>query len=466
MAIREILLHFSVVFITFGAILNPLIGLLGYVWYSLARPDALAWSEAKYPHSLIMAIVTLLGAWRYIHNLPKWLRNPWVLSVLALQIPMLLSVFAAPYPAIAWEPYKYFVKYLLMAMLIPLFVAGLKEYRWLMLVVAFSIGLIGFRFGVFGLRAGGVVLVSGLGGFISDNNTLALAFNMGIPFIWHARGLVTRNWQKWLIYIAIFTTVIGVLITHSRSGIRTLVLVALLMVFRAKHRMAVLVLAGTLALPGLLLMADSLTRRMQTLENVQEDGSATARLGYAKTALQVWKDYPLFGVGFGTYNWTIVSEKYQAKARMHHVVHNNYLQMAVDSGTVAFLILLWQIYYSLYWTGKSARLMLKIRPELACYPYALEASMAAFALGSLFVSRTDYDFYYYVVCMTGCWYTVHQDVVEEHARKEAAALAEPAALPEPAAAAATAVKTEVEFAPRFRSANSPIRTSMPSRGSS
>jgi O-antigen ligase len=224
-------------------------------------------------------------------------------------------------------------------------------------------------------------------------------------------------------------------------------------------------------------MADSLTRRMQTLENVQEDGSATARIGYAKTALQVWKDYPLLGVGFGTYNWTVVSEKYQMKARTFHVVHNNYLQMAVDSGTFALLILVWQIVFGLYWTGRSARLMKKIRPDLVCYPYALEGALAAFALGSLFVSRTDYDFYYYLVLTIGAWYTVHTEIAEEYARTTAqrafharigGSPPQTSSAPRPLPGSATTgaaipegvtVEAQPAFVPRFRSANSPIRTS-------
>ena len=457
MAIREILLHFSVLAITCAGLINPVFGLFGYMWFSLARPDSTAWVEGQYPHSMILAIVTLLGAWRYLPNLSNWMRNPWVVSLLLLQVPMILSVFNAQNFALAWIPYKSFAKYLLISLLIPLFITELKEYRRLMLVVAFSIGLIGFRFGLFGLRTGGVHITSGLGGFMSDNNTLALAFNMGIPFIWHSRALVHRTWQKAAIHIAMFTTIIGILITHSRAGILALGLVILLLIFRSKHKLAVLMLAALMSLPGVYMMADSLASRMQTLEHVEQDGSAAARLNYARIALEVWKEYPVLGVGFGTLNWTALSEKYLYRSTNLQVVHNNYLQMAVDSGTFALVILLWQIFHGIYWTGKSARLMKRIRPDLVAYPYALEGSLAAFALGSMFMSRTDYDFYYYVVMMVGAWYTVQQRVVAAHAQATAeAALASP---PPTAVPETVTARPQPGFVPRFRSASSPIRTS-------
>lgn len=65
MGFRFVLLQMAVAGISLGALVNPLIGLYGYIWYSLARPDAMSWSEGALPHSLIMAICTLAGVWRF-----------------------------------------------------------------------------------------------------------------------------------------------------------------------------------------------------------------------------------------------------------------------------------------------------------------------------------------------------------------------------------------------------------------
>ena len=66
---RVILLHLSAMGFCVAGLINPVIGLLGYMWYSLMRPDALAWTEGQYPYSLMLAAVTLFGAWRYAGNL-------------------------------------------------------------------------------------------------------------------------------------------------------------------------------------------------------------------------------------------------------------------------------------------------------------------------------------------------------------------------------------------------------------
>jgi probable O-glycosylation ligase (exosortase A-associated) len=411
MGIRFILLQVAVAGISLGALINPLMGLYGYIWYSLARPDAMSWAEGALPHSLIMAICTLAGVWRFLPNLRLWIINPWVLSMLMLQVVMLASCLTAQYPDLTWGPYWNFVKYAIIALLIPLYVVTLKELRWLMLVIAFSVGLVGFRFGVFGLRAGGIHFEGGLGGFMSDNNTLAVALLMGLPFIWYSRELVTKRWMKMVAYLFLFTDIATIVMSHSRGAMLSLAVLSLVLVLRSRHKLTVLLLMAVLAAPTVYLVQDSLGDRLATFENLEEDGSASSRIRYWKAATAMAKDYPLLGVGFGTYNWVALSPNYLGITNeKQHVIHNNYLQMAVDSGIFAFLILLWQIYFSIFWLGRTAAMIKKTHPELLPYPKAMEASLIAYSVGSLFVSRTDYDFYYFLVMMVGCWYTVIQQL--------------------------------------------------------
>lgn len=459
MGIRFILLQLAVAGISLGALLNPLIGLYGYIWYSLARPDAMSWSEGQLPHSLIMAICTLAGAWRFIPNLRVWLINPWVISMLMLQVVMIASCITAQNPALAWGPYWNFVKYAIIALLIPLYIVSLRELRWLALTIAFSVGLVGFRFGVFGLRAGGVHFEGGLGGFMSDNNTLAVALLMGLPFIWYARELVEKRWMKMVAYLFLFTDIATIVMTHSRGAMLALAVLSLVLVLRSRHKLTVLVAMVILAAPTIYLVHDSWSTRMATLENIEEDGSASSRLRYWKAATAMTLDYPVLGVGFGTYNWVMLSPNYLgAVNEKQHVIHNNYLQMATDSGVFAFLILLWQIFFSIYWLGKSAKKIKKTHPELLPYPRAMEAALIAYSVGSLFVSRTDYDFFYFLIMAVGCWYTVVQQLP---AKSTASAETKPAPVPEwgPVQVGPAVPRIGDTAEPRrARTLDSPIRT--------
>lgn len=409
---RVLILHLSALGICVGGLLNPVIALLGYMWYSLMRPDALAWREGMYPYSLIFAIVTLFGSWRYLPNIGNWIRNPFVWSLLLLQIPMLLSVQFALDPPSAVDPYMKYLRILAVCLMIPLFIQTEQYFRWMMLTIVISLGTLGLKFGFFGLRSGGTIIDTGLGGFMSDNNTLAMALVMAFPMIYYARGIVEKKWQKNALLLAAFTTVVAVIMSHSRAAALTLGLVYLFMAWRSKHKAAMLVMAVALSLPALYLVRDSFVKRMQTLENPEEEGSAAVRMEYARTAVKVWKDYPVLGVGFGTLNWVKVSPKYLGRVNHQgHVVHNNYLQMAVDSGTAAFLILVLQIFGAIWWLGRSAKRMRKLAPEKEAYPRMLQLAMVAFSFCSLFASRTDYDFYYYLIMATGSWMIVERQEI-------------------------------------------------------
>lgn len=476
MSIREIVLNIGVVITCLGGLLNPVIGLLGYIWYSLCRPDILAWSEGEGRHQLIIGICTLAGAWRFIPNLRLWVKNPFVISVLLLQVVMLLSIVNAVNPMPAWLHYQQFFKALSIALLIPLFIVAESTYRWLMLAVATSAGLLGAKFGLWGIALGGVYIHMGAGGFFSDNNCLAMHLNTALPIIYYSRELFTRYWQKALVLVVTFSTMAAIIMLHSRASILTLGILLLVMAFRSKHK--VLALAGLtiLTAPAVYLVSDTLIKRMKTLENIEADRSASGRLAYNLLAIQVWKDHPVLGVGFGTENWAAVSERYMKKSDARHVVHNNYLQHLVDSGIFAFLIVTWQILYGIWWTGRSAKTMKRLYPGREFYPKALEGALIGFGIASIFGSRTDYDFYYILVLMVGAWYTVHQQLVSEYVPAPAAVPAAPESLPGrlmppppagvpalpavgPARKAAPAGRVE-----RWRNPASPIRTSARVRG--
>lgn len=406
------MLHFTVLVVCAVGLVNPVIGLYGYVWYSLMRPDVLAWSEGMYPHSVTIAVVTLLGVWRFVPNYIHWLRNPFVLLVLVLQVPILLSNVMAPYPNLAWDPYLRFSRILLMCLMIPLFIQRLLDFHRLMLLMVGCLMFVGFKYGLFGLRRGGIHLDVGYGGFMSDNNTLAMALVMALPMAWYARGVVTQKWAKMTLLGCCFFTVAAIVMSHSRAAALTLALVYLVIAAKSKYKLITLAVIVMLSFPAVYLVQDSFKKRMQTLENPNEEGSAAARIEYAKAAVRMWKDYPVFGVGFGTHNWVRISGIYLGHANMRrHVVHNNYLQMLVDSGTVAFLILCAQIFGGIWWLGKSARRMTKLFPGEGKenYPIMLQMALIAFAFCSLFASRTEYDFYYYLIMCCGCWWIVEKN---------------------------------------------------------
>ena len=127
MGIREALLLAVVSAICLVALAKPKIGLYGYVWFSLMRPDILAFVENKYPFSLLLALCTGLGALAYFHRIGVWFGNRLCLLLILLQIPIGLSILFAVRPELDLPRYDYFTRMIAVLLLIPILIQKSEE---------------------------------------------------------------------------------------------------------------------------------------------------------------------------------------------------------------------------------------------------------------------------------------------------------------------------------------------------
>jgi O-antigen ligase len=207
--------------------------------------------------------------------------------------------------------------------------------------------------------------------------------------------------------------------TNSRGNSLACGLVLLLITFRSKYRMAGLIgICLVLILPGLYLVGDRYLERMSTLKDVESDNSAWSRVVFAEAAIRMWSDYPLLGVGFGEENYVFLSDQYLDPGVAGRKVHNTYLQMLVDSGIFAFLIYTALLWGTIWWLGRSIKKMNRLRPEWAAYPLMIQSSLIAFAIGSTFYSRGDFELCYMLLMAAGAWYSIQESLTTEAARGE------------------------------------------------
>src|ERR1035437_9829767 len=367
---RELLLLAIVVLLCCIGLIRPLIGLYGYVWFALMRPDVLAWSSSAFPYSFALAVTTLIGSLAHIGEFGTIFSNPIARWLLVLQVPVGISVLAAQVPALSTDRYEMYVRMVLMALLILVHVKTERDLRRLMLIIACSLGFVGAKFGVYGLLQGGIRYGGGYEGtMMSDNNTLALALTMVVPLCWYARSLVAERWAKWVFLGLVDANIATVVMTHSRGAALALGATFLVMVWWAKRKVGILIVLVLLCAPSLYLMRASYFDRLATIENPEEDASASSRLEYQKSAVAMWRDYPWFGVGFGEANYVRLAPAYLGHEDIH-VVHNTYLQMLVDSGVFAFIVYVSLLFGTLIWLGRSAHRAAQETPGLEAYPQA------------------------------------------------------------------------------------------------
>ena len=137
---------------------RPRIGLYGYIWYAVMRPDVLAWVADQYPFSMLLATSTLIGTLRYVQRFGVLVTNPISFMLVALQVPLLASMFLAVDPALSVDPYLIHVKMIMVPLLIPVLIETEQHLKRLLLIIAGSLGFLSVKFGVFGLLAGGADL--------------------------------------------------------------------------------------------------------------------------------------------------------------------------------------------------------------------------------------------------------------------------------------------------------------------
>lgn len=393
---RELILFAIVGGLSVTALFRPRIGLYGYVWFAVMRPDVLAWSSGTYPYSLVLALTTLVGSFRYFGNAAVWLRNPVIRALLVLQLPLALSVVFAVNSSIAIDPFLFYLRMVVMSLLIPLLIETPAQLARLLLVIALSMGVLASKFGLFGIISGGVRFSGGYGGLLSDNNSMALAFVMGLALCWHLRSTVTARWLKLAMLGMVGLAMAGAIMTYSRGAALSLAAVLLYTAFTSRRRVATLVVMVALCFPAFYLVRESYVDRLSTMKSGEAGGN---RLDNYRAAVQMWLDHPILGVGYGKENQQRLLAGYTDRdEETEIVIHDTYLQMLVDSGIFALLIYLLLLFGTIFRMGRLARQSRESHPDIASRARAIQIALIGFAIGGTFLSRIDFDLTY-ILCM-------------------------------------------------------------------
>jgi putative inorganic carbon (HCO3(-)) transporter len=412
--VRELALIAVLVMLCILSLVAPRIGILVYVWFATARPDVFAYSHK--PLFFFVALAVGLGSLRLIPQYPNVVRS-WISRLLVLmQIPVAFSIIMAVVPALCMIPYSFYIKVVLMSLLIPIVVVDETMMRRFLLVFALSLGFVAAKFAVWGILRGGATMTSGYGGMIGDNNGLALAMVMLVPMAWHSRELV-RSWILKTVLLGITACAAATIImTGSRGNSLALVVVVMALVLRSRQKTMALITMGLLVIPILALVGERYYERMATLRDVSADASASSRLEFARAAFHMWQDYPVFGVGFGQQNYRLLATNYLTRTSTQSlVVHNTYLQTLVDSGIVALGLFLVLLFGSIWSLGRSARRIKPLRPDLVCCPRALQVSLIGFAVGCTFYSRPDFEIFYIVLGGAAAWQLIARQILADSA---------------------------------------------------
>jgi probable O-glycosylation ligase (exosortase A-associated) len=328
-------------------------------------------------------------------------RTPISLLMVVLWGWLLVTSITAIHNDVAFEKLEDISKVMLIAMITLVLVTDVQRFRWTMAVIGISVGVLGLKYGVYGVLRGGVHFTRGVGGMIGDNNDFALALNLATPVLIYLAGDLPSKWPRLVCLAMVPMNAITVIFTHSRGGFLSLAALTLWLVLQSKRKWAALLVVGVLAIGGSMIVPQSFYDRIGSISSFRSDGSAMGRLNAWQASIAMANDYPIFGVGLDNFLFQFIY--YAPDPDDMHVAHNTWLQVLAETGYTGLLI-----YVSLFvvtaWTlARVSRRARRYRiPWAANASRCLGASILAFVVGGTFLNRAHFDLIYHLMAMCAC----------------------------------------------------------------
>ncbi len=380
---------------------RPFIGLAVFSWLAYMRPQDIAWEIGSHRLSMHVAVATLAGLALALGRERLLTFKARTALIIALALWFKITAETAIMPGLADKWSTQFLKVALICVLTTGIVRSRARFRGLYLVIAFSLGLLGAKYGVFAILNGGTEFLAGPGGFMQDRNAFALGLNMGLPLLIGV-GLAERQiWLRAAAFTAAALSMLTILCTFSRGGLLTLGVVGALLVWRTRRPiLAGLVLA--IGIVGFLYITPpsvekAYLNRAATITDFREDASAMGRIRAWSVAWQVFRDHPVLGVG--PRNFMVIYRRYD-DAEHTRVAHSAYSQLLAECGFPGFGIFMALIFTSLWQLQRLAAA--RGDPWVATHARMLQIAIVAYSIGSLLLDMAYFDLFYHLVAMSVC----------------------------------------------------------------
>jgi len=376
---------------------GPLAGVFGALLLFLviyfARPEDWIPGFSAAPLAKIAGALVLLALIFSLRRIRGRLpREIFLVAFLVGQL-LLSSAFSTVWRSGAFQVTLDFAKVLMVVLAISVAVTSVARLKTLILTQALSVAAIA----AVAIWKGHLVLgrLEGvLGSNYADPNDLALAIVMSIPLGLLLLFLSKRWLGKVFWTIALATMTYAVLLTGSRGGFLALIVVVAVCLWEFAIRGRRHYLLGFAILAGFVLWQSAggmVGARLKGTLNVNDDKAAAYASGQARQRLfwrsiEITEEHPIFGVGPG--NFDQVSGQW-------HTTHNSLTLISSEGGIPAFILYVLILACGFKNLSATKRLA-RGRTEARLLAGTLFASLAGFAIGSLFLSAA-YAFFPYIL---------------------------------------------------------------------
>lgn len=375
------------------AIRHTWIAVMLWTWISLMNPHRLAWGFIQTaPIAAVAAGAALLSLFATRDKLRMAWAPPVTVLVLMVVWMCLTTVFAID-PAGSATQLNKVLKIQVMTVVAVMALQTRKQIDVFIWIIVLSIGYYGFKGGIHTILTGGASRVWGPpGGFIEENNALAVAVIMIIPLINYLRIVATRRLVQLGLLGLMLLCAISALGSQSRGGFLAILAMTMVLWYRSDRKVLHGIAIAIAAAAALAVMSTAWEDRMRTIETYQTDSSAQSRLGAWRFCFSV-ANSRLLGGGFELYspiNYAVYAPAENVGAP---VAHSIYFSMLGEHGYVGlFLFLL--IWWLTFRVAGQIRREARKRPD-AAWAHTLagmcQVSLVGYLVGGAFLQLAYFD---------------------------------------------------------------------------
>lgn len=260
----------------------------------------------------------------------------------------------------------------------------------------------------------------GPGGFVGDENDVALAINTMMPLAFCLFLSAQTFGRKAFYLLAVVIMVAGVVSTKSRGGFLGLVAVIVYCFIFSPRKKLGLAIGSVLVIFGLITVPDSYWEEMSTISKDAESdvGTGAHRKKLWGVAVTMFQTNPIFGVGLNNFPWNVGDYmsvellEHEGRSYMGTAAHSVYFTILSETGAAGVLVIASIVYFSvrsirrLLAQARKIESLTTLRDDVRAtliqmkgMAYGLGGGMLGYGVSGIFLTAFVYPHFWYVVAL-------------------------------------------------------------------
>lgn len=313
-----------------------------------------------------------------------------------------------------WITYEGFIKSVVFALMIPVFVTTRLRLHALVLIVCLALGFHGVVEGLKMVASAGSHKVRGIPTtMMSDNNHFAVGMCMVLPILVYMMLNLKDRLARFAAMAALGLTVLSVMGTSSRGGFLCLAVLAIWYALTSRRKVLGGFLVVVLAFLALQLAPDSWFERMESIKSAEQDTSFMGRVIAWKISTAIGLANPVFGGGLHAVQSAPVWHEFMYRTEFLSFIrtpaaegypraaHSIYFEIFGDLGVLGFALFVGLI-INAFMTARKIRRLVANRPELLWardLSDGLKLAIVAYCVGGAGVSLGYFDLFYVLIML-------------------------------------------------------------------